>query len=104
MRSIDAMFVWTPNTEWIETRTYPLKGKINVTTIPESAYTRQHPKSFGACNRGWETADSRRQMAQQLVTMMLHEDNMPVHEVKRAFMQVDEFAKFPFSTEAPQDD
>jgi hypothetical protein len=36
--------------------------------------------------------------------MMLHEDNMPVHEVKRAFMQVDEFAKFPFSIEAPQDD
>jgi hypothetical protein len=40
-------------------------------------------------------------MAQQLVTMMIHEDNIAVDEVRKAFMQVDEFATFPFSTEAP---
>jgi hypothetical protein len=104
MRSHDAMFVWTPNTEWTDATAYPLKGKVNVTTIPESAYTRQHPKSFGACNCGWEKDDTRWQMAQQLVTMMVHEDNILVKEVRKAFMQVDEFATFPFSTEKPQDD
>jgi hypothetical protein len=87
MRSIDAMFVWTPNTEGIETRTYPLKGKVDVTTIPESGYTWQHPKSFGACNGGWDIPDRRRQMAQQLVTTMIHEDNIPVDEVRKAFKQ-----------------
>ena len=104
MRAIDAMFVWTPNTELYQTRDYPLRGRVNVTTIPEGAYTWQHPKSFGACNDGWETADGRRRMAQWLVSTMIHEDNIPVDEVRRAFMQVDEFATFPSSTEVPEND
>jgi hypothetical protein len=99
MRSIDAMFVWTPNTEWIDARAYPLKGNIDVTTMPEQGYTRLHSKSYGACNFDWKMAERRWQMAQQLVTMMIHEDNIPVKEVRKAFRQVDEFATFPFSTD-----
>jgi hypothetical protein len=101
MRALDAMFVWTPDREGFQT--YPLRGKIDVTTIPESDDTRQHPMSFGACNDSWDDDVGRWQMAQRLVTMLLHEDNIPEEEVRSAFMQVDEFATFPFSTEVPED-
>jgi hypothetical protein len=104
MRALDAMFVWTPDRDLYQTKEYPLKGKIHVTTIPESAYTRKHPMSFGACDCGWEIADNRWQMAQRLVTTLLHEDNIPEEEVRRVFMQVEEFATFPFSAEVPEDD
>jgi hypothetical protein len=102
IQAIDAIFVWTPDTELYQTRDYPLRGKVHVTTLPESTYTSHHPRSIGACNSGWKTADLRWQMAQRLVTTMIHEDNISDEEVRRAFMQVDEFASFPFSIEPPE--
>jgi hypothetical protein len=97
----DTMFVWTPDTELYARRTYPLRGKVNVTTIPESAYSCQHPRSAGACDAGWETAGTRWRIAQGLVAAMIHEDNIQEDEVRRVFMQLDEFAAFPFSTKPP---
>lgn len=100
--AIDAMFVWTPDRELIETSIFPLKGKIDVTTIPEGNCTRQHSSSMGACNDGWKKFDIRWEMAQRLVTELIYEDNIPEEEVRRVFMQVDEFATFPFSTALPR--
>jgi hypothetical protein len=104
MQANDAMFVWTPDRDVYRGKEYPLRGKIHLTTIPESAYTRQHPRSLGACNSGWEKADLRWQMAQRMVIGLIHEDNIPEDEVRRVVMQVDEFATFPFSTELPDND
>ena len=101
IRAVDAMFVWTPDAELYDRRTYPLRGTVNVTTIPESAYSGQHPRSAGACNSGWEKVGIRLRLAQGLVTAMIHEDNITEDEVRRAFMHVDEFASFAFSTKPP---
>jgi hypothetical protein len=97
-----AVFVWTPRTDlYSDLRTYPLRGRVHVTTIPENAYHQQHPKSRGACDVGWEEFSARQRIAQRIVTEMIHEDNIDVFEVQRAFMEIDEFASFPFSIERP---
>src|ERR1700730_11101221 len=84
VRAVDAMFVWTPDTELYGPRTYPLRGKVNVTAFPESAYSWQHPRSAGARNSGWEKVGIRLRLARGLVTAMIHEDNITEDEVRRA--------------------
>ena len=101
IRAVDAMFVWTPDAELYDRRTYPLRGTVDVDDDSESAYSWQHPRSAGACDAGWGTVDHW-QMAQKLVTTIILEDNIRNYEVRRAFMQVDEFASFPFSIEPPE--
>src|SRR5262249_33858276 len=103
VRAIDAMFVWTPDRDRFASGLYPLKGKIAATTIPESAANKQHPMSWGACNADWVDTDDagRLRMAQRLVSELIHQDNIPEAEVRKAFAQVDEFATFPFHTLPP---
>jgi hypothetical protein len=104
IKAEDAMFVWTPRKKSYHTKDYPLRGRVSVTTFPENPVTRLHPMSYGACNSGWKDRNRRWRMAQWMVTEMIHRDNIPVDEVRRAFMQTDEFSAFPFSLEAPEDD
>lgn len=106
MYAIDAMFVWTPDREPFEKRLFPLKGKIAVTTIPESVVNRQHPMSYGSCNLDWRETDDagRLEKAQRLVSELIHDDNIPTAEVRTAFTQVDEFADFPFHTDPSESD
>lgn len=48
MKAIDAMVVWTPNRDPFGQ--FPFKGLVAVTTIPEKAILKNHPKSMGACD------------------------------------------------------
>jgi hypothetical protein len=74
-------------------QTFPLKGRMAATTIPESAENRQYPMSYGACNLNWEEADDaeRLQLAQRLVSQLINEDNIPEAEIRKEFSQVEEF-------------
>jgi hypothetical protein len=85
MRAREAMFVWTPDREPFDKAKFPLKGRMAATTIPESAANRQHPTSYGACNLNWEEADDaeRLQLAQRLVSQLIHKDNIPEDEAAR---------------------
>jgi hypothetical protein len=99
MRAIDAMFVWTPFREpFDDSKIFPLKGKLAVTTFSERDRIWQHPESFGACNLDWKETDDagRLQMAQRLITVLIHENSISDTEVRNALAQVDEFARFPF--------
>lgn len=103
MQAKDAMFVWTPDREPFDRKHFPLKGRMDATTIPESAHNRKHPMSYGACNLDWEEMDDaeRLERAQRLVSQLIHDDNIPEPEVRKAFAKVDEFAAFPFHNNPP---
>lgn len=104
MKAIDAMFVWTPDTD--ACKDWPLKGQIAVTTQPEPTEMKQHPCSAGACDHDWKEADKngRREILQELITQWVHQDRLPIAAVRDAVVKLDEFADFPFSTQQPAAD
>ena len=98
MRASDALIVWTPNCQ--NHAKNPTRGKIKLfdhQLQDDPAYT----SSVGACDTNWKDTDDagRLVLMQQYVNVMLHEDNLELHDVKAAVSQIDEFADFPFSTE-----
>lgn len=104
MKAIEAMIVWTPNRE--PYRKTPMRGKIAVTKIPESAEIREYPMSVGACDLSWQEADDEGRiiMMQRYFTEMIHRDFLDEDEVYSALSEIDEFRGMRFSNEKSKDD
>lgn len=96
MKAIDALILWTPNLPAYES--FPRRGEIDVTTIPEPMELRVHPASVGACDRIWINTDAigRIALMQRYIHQMIQIDNMDIMKVFEMLSKIDEFRYYPF--------
>lgn len=97
MKAASVIITWTPNRAPYEK--YSTRGVLEVTPFPEQS-AQTHPMAVGACSAEWINTDEhgRRHLMQRYVTVMLHQDHLPVEMVREQISRIDEYRNFPFST------
>lgn len=101
MKAIDAIVLWTPNTELYKKS--PVKGKVVVTNFPVPLNLKTHVNSIGACDANWIETDAlnRLELMQKYYSSIIHDSGINADKLDEALSIIDDFRGHEFSRVKP---
>lgn len=101
MKAIDAIVLWTPDTDLYKRS--PLKGKVVVSSFPIPSNMQAHVNSIGACDANWIEVDAlnRLELMQNHYSSIIHNGGINPDILEDALSIIVDFQGHEFSRVKP---